>query len=30
VTGDVLSRKGLLRPEATPTASNIVPLAKGR
>jgi integrase len=30
VAGDALSRKGLLRPEATPTASNIVPLAKGR
>jgi integrase len=30
VTGDVLSRKGLLRPEATPTAAKVVPIAKGR
>jgi integrase len=30
VAGDVLSRKGLLRPEATATAANVVPLAKGR
>jgi integrase len=30
VAGDALSRKGLLRPEATPTADNVVPLAKGR
>ena len=30
VTGDVLSRKGLLPPEATPTAAKVVPIAKGR
>jgi len=30
VAGDALSRKGLLRPEATPTATNVVPIAKGR
>jgi len=30
VAGDALSRKGLLRPEATPTADNVVQLAKGR
>jgi integrase len=30
VAGDVLSRKGLLQSEGTPTADNVVPLAKGR
>ena len=29
VTGDVLSRKGLLRPD-TPTADNVVTLSSGR
>ena len=30
VAGDALSRKGLLRPEATPTADNVVTLPSGR